>query len=431
MGPIKGLEDQWHGVGSATSKNNRIDGYPLWVLPSGVDVRALLGWSGEAGVGVRGKSSASWRPVLAGPIDQVIRSTGESFPPNASLIGQCDVGEDGVFRECVHGTWVGLPRGPWSDSKETGLWVDRMQFAGLARPQPSDVIAHEGRFPAGLLVLIWGNDHGQVGFSAGAWECGRQVGLHTIGALESHDEHVFGHPAMIPSDGAGDAQRDAFLSQQRVASVARSIRPNFSGFWKMNDVFIIVAWPWDIGLALGKGSSDAVKAWDKATMGSEFGKDFLSHVAHDLHAHDDIGRVGQFDPYKCQRAIDRSHAKRDHVHGSSSHRTCEFFFQLRPHLFRMLPVVGGPCIGLSERADKGAVFDTCGVRRMASRQKTVRMKLGVEPDKRFGVHQLFGQLIPFSIVAVAQDDAIGLAHGRHLANPLVQRRIGTIKRERF
>ena len=40
----------------------------------------------------------AWRPVVALPIDQVRRwLLGETFPQNIAVVGQCDVGEDGVL----------------------------------------------------------------------------------------------------------------------------------------------------------------------------------------------------------------------------------------------------------------------------------------------------------------------------------------------
>ncbi len=74
----------------------------------------------------------------------------EAFPPHAVLVRQSDVGEYRVFRQRVHRVWVGLPGGTRRDAEESGLGVDRMEFARLAGPEPSDIVSDEGGFPAGF-----------------------------------------------------------------------------------------------------------------------------------------------------------------------------------------------------------------------------------------------------------------------------------------
>jgi len=277
------------------------------------------------------------------------------------------------------------------------------------------------------LVVLRGRDHRQVGFAAGAREGRREIGFDPIGAFESHDEHMFCHPTVISGDGAGDPQCDAFFTEQSIAAVPAPEGPNLAGLGEVDDVLFIVAGPSRIGLAFGKRSTDTVQAGDKRSVSTELAEYFLPHVAHDLHADDDIGRVGQFDSYECQRTIDRSHAKRDDIHRPSLHGTLEFVPEQRFHFFRMSPMVRRTGVGFSKRADEGTVFDAGSIGRMAAGQERVWMQLRGEPNQSLGLDKLVRQRVPFLIAAIAQDDAVGLAHNGHLADPLLKRDVGAIE----
>ena len=75
-------------------------------------------------------------------------------------------------------------------------------------------------------TLTWqrGLHHGHVGLAAGAGEGGGDEPLLTLRAGDAHDEHVLGQPALVVRDAVGDAQREAFLAEQRVAAVAAAER---------------------------------------------------------------------------------------------------------------------------------------------------------------------------------------------------------------
>ena len=84
-------------------------------------------------------------------------------------------------------------------------------------------------------------------------------------------------------------------------------------------------------------------------------------------------------------------------------------------------------IGFPKRADEGPVFDAGRIRRMASCQERVWMQLRVKPNQSLGLDELVRQGVPFLIAPIAQDDAVGLAHTGHLANPLLERDVGAIE----
>src|ERR1700679_2871745 len=106
-------------------------------------------------------------PVVALPVDQVIRLTLQTFPPDVAVIGECDVGEDGVAAgDGAHRVRVGLPVGARCHPEETELRVDRVQPAVLAEPHPGDVVA-EG---FGTPPRNRGLQHCQVRLPAGRRE---------------------------------------------------------------------------------------------------------------------------------------------------------------------------------------------------------------------------------------------------------------------
>src|SRR6188474_3419660 len=55
--------------------------------------------------------------------------------------------------------------------------------------------------------------------------------------------HVLGHPTFIAGFHAGDAERVALLAEQRVAAIARAVRPNLPSLGEVRDVFGLVAGP--------------------------------------------------------------------------------------------------------------------------------------------------------------------------------------------
>jgi hypothetical protein len=71
------------------------------------------------------------------------------------------------------------------------------------------------RAPAGERGL----DHGQVGLAAGGGERGRDVVAPALRADQPQDQHMLGHPAFAAGHRGGDAQRKAFLAEQRVPAV--------------------------------------------------------------------------------------------------------------------------------------------------------------------------------------------------------------------
>ncbi len=87
------------------------------------------------------------------------------------------------------------------------------------------------------------DEHGEVGLAAGGGEGGGDVGLLALGVLDAEDEHVLGHPALVPGHGGGDAQGEALLAEQGIAAVAGAVAPDLARLGEVDDVFLLVAGP--------------------------------------------------------------------------------------------------------------------------------------------------------------------------------------------
>ena len=135
----------------------------------------------------------------------------------------------------------------------SGLMARRRPFGiGL---DPGDVVADGPDLPA---VEAGGrNQHGEIRLAAGAGKRRGDVGLLALRILDAEDQHVLGHPAFVARDVRGDAQREAFLAQQRVAAVAGTVGPDLARFREMDDVLFLVAGPRHILLAGRERRADA------------------------------------------------------------------------------------------------------------------------------------------------------------------------------
>ena len=99
-----------------------------------------------------------------------------------------------------------------------------MQIAVRPRLHPGDVVA-DGPYPiAGILERR--NHHGQIRLAARARKCRRHVGDFARRIFEPQDQHVLRHPTLFARHPTRNPQREALLSQQRIAAVARTNAPD-------------------------------------------------------------------------------------------------------------------------------------------------------------------------------------------------------------
>ena len=132
------------------------------------------------------------------------------------------------------------------------------------------------------------------------------------------DEHVFGEPSLAPGDARSDAQGEALFSQQWIPAVAAAIWNYFAGLWTLNNNSTLwiarpivaqrpVQWQW---------STNRVQAPYEVAIAQRFHY-VLTHPCHNAHRRHHVGRVGNLDANLRHRRANRSHAERDHIHGST------------------------------------------------------------------------------------------------------------------
>ena len=162
-------------------------------------------------------------------------------------------------------------------------------------------------------------------------------------------------------------RREALLAEQRVAAVARAVRPDLARLREVDDVLLVVARPGHILLPGRERRADAVHAGhDALHVLVDLLEDRQADARHDPHVDDDVGRVGQLHADLRHRRADRPHAERQHVHRPAAHAAVEQLLQLAAHLERVHPVVGRAGGVLRQRADEGAVLDAGDIARRRS-----------------------------------------------------------------
>jgi hypothetical protein len=126
---------------------------------------------------------------------------------------------------------------PGRDAEVAGLGIDRAEMAVGARLDPRDVVADGRDLPA--LEAGRRDQHREVGLAARARERRGDVALVARGRGHAEDQHVLGEPAFVAPHDRRDAQREAFLAEQRVAAVARAVRPDLARLGEMHDVLVL------------------------------------------------------------------------------------------------------------------------------------------------------------------------------------------------
>ena len=264
-----------------------------------------------------------------------------ALPPHAALGRKRDIGEDTFPGERRHRVRVGFVRCSGRDSEEARFRIDGAQTALRAGLDPGNVVAHRPDLPA--FESTRRNQHGQVRLAASAGKRRSDVGFLALRIFDPQDEHVLGHPALIARDIGCDAQREALLTQQRIAAVAGTERPDLARLGKMHDVLFFIAGPGHVLLSAPERHADAVDARHHALL---IPVDLFKHrnadARHDAHVYHDVGRVGELHTDLRHGRIQRPHTERQHVHGPAAHAAVEQLLQLPAHLVGIFPIVGRP-----------------------------------------------------------------------------------------
>jgi len=107
----------------------------------------------------------------------------------------------------------------------------------------------------------------KVGLAAGRGEGGDDVVLLAGGVGQGEDEHVLGKPSLVAGEVGGDAEGKALLSEERVATVARTERPDLAGLGEVDNLAVgDIAGPDDVLLSGLERLADRVDAGDKLTV---------------------------------------------------------------------------------------------------------------------------------------------------------------------
>ncbi len=417
MRPIEGLEHQRHVLRHAAAEDEGRDRHAGRILPGRIDARALRDRAGEAGIGMGRLVRRAGDPILAAPIDQMIgHAVGHAFPPHVAIVGQRDIGEDGVGVQHRHGVGVGRGPGARRDAEEAGFRIDGAQGAAGIRLDPGDVVADGPDLPA--LEPLGRHHHGEIGLAAGAGEGGGDVGLLAGRIFDADDQHMLGQPALVARHHRGDAQRETLLAEQRVAAIARAERPDRALFGEMGDDDILGrARPGDVFLVDAQRLADRMDARHERAVGAQHIQGALAHAGHHPHAGDHIGAVGQFDADMRDRAAERAHREGHDIEGAAAHAALEQAVELGPHRGGIHPVIGRAGILLLRRADEGAVLDARHVGGVGAGQEGVGTLGGIEAQQRAGGDHPFGQHLEFGVGAVAPMDRRRLRQLRDLVNP--------------
>ena len=369
---------QRHVGSAAATEEDGVDGYTLGGFPVTTDDRALSSRGGEAGVGVSGLltlGSVSRGVVVAVPVDQVLgQRSVDALPPNVAVVGQSNVGEDGVGLHGVHGHRVGLVAGAGGDAEEASLGVDGAQAAVLTRTHPGDVVTNG----LNLVARDGGLEHGQVGLTAGAGESGSYVVLLAAGLIgQTQDQHVLGHPAVAAGHGGGDTQGVALLAQQGVAAVTGTVGPNLVGLGEVGDVLFLVARPGGVFLTGSQRGTYRVHGGNPGAAFVNQVHGLGANAGHDAHVDYHVGGVGDLNTQLGDGAAEGTHGEGDHVHGAAGVGAVKLLVEDLLHLNRVIPVVGRTGVFFLLRTDEGARLHAGDVAGQRTGQEGVGALLGV------------------------------------------------------
>ena len=377
-------------------------------------------------------ASAVRSPVITLPVDGVSGNFSvHTFPPDIAVIGQADVREDDVLLDGFHGDRVGLVRRARSYAEVAVFRIDGVECAVFMRPDPSDVVTDDRGFPTGFTIGSGGNKHGKVGFAAGRRESTADINFFTRGGFDAQEQHVFGHPLVLTSNGRSDAESKALLAEQSVAAVTGTEGPDFLGFREVADVFFFVAGPGNVNFTGFQRGTDCVEAGNERTVAValrvaaalgfvfEALENFSANLGHNAHVHDNVGAVGDFDADFGEGGIKRAHAEGDDVHGTTLHAAFEEAAESFLHLDGVCPVVGRAGVFFLFGADECPIFDASNVGRGGTSQEAAGAFFLIQFDKCALLDHHFAKFIIFFLRTVAPIDGVGRTKLGDFFDPLL------------
>mmetsp|Transcript_13652 Transcript_13652/g.36659 ORF Transcript_13652/g.36659 Transcript_13652/m.36659 type:complete len:261 (-) Transcript_13652:3531-4313(-) len=209
---------------TTATKHNRGERDAFWRVPFGIEHRTKARSARVARVRMSSLATTCWRPFLICPVLQHRRRfERHSFPPNVAIRGECDVGEEAVAFQSLHGGVIRYIACAWCNSEKAGLRIDRPQTPIVADMYPSNVIAYNTYFVARKFWCR--HHHAQIRLSACTREGRSDKVLLAARACEAKNQHVLSHPTFFPSKHGGNAKGKALFSQNRIAPEPAAVTP--------------------------------------------------------------------------------------------------------------------------------------------------------------------------------------------------------------
>jgi len=232
---------------------------------------------------------------------------------------------------------------------------------------------------------------------------------------------VLGQPALLSGHHRRNAQRKALFPQKGVAAVTGAIGPDRLFFREMGNVLSLDrgAGPLAaVGFPFGQRFAHGVQAGNEHAVFAQHVQDLLAHTGHDVHIHDDVRRIGNFNANPGDGGSHRPHAERDHVHRAAFHAAVVKAFHRFLQFIRIDPVVGGARFIPGLRRDIGAVFHTRHVGRIGSEQEAIWTLFPVQGRGQARIDHNSDHGIIFIPGAVAPVNFFRFTHFGHVIYPL-------------
>ena len=416
VGPVPALVNERRGLGTAAAEHDRGDGNALRVFKLARNARAVDRRRGEAGVRMRAGHAGGGIPRLALPVERVCRRVLiEPFPPDGAVRLENDVREDGIPARRGEGVGVRFLARAGSDAEKAVFGVDGPEPAVRAGAQPGDIVADAPALPALLAPRRRRNEHREVGLAAGGRERAADIPDFALGVLHAENEHVLGKPPLFAAQRGGNAQREAFLAEQRVAAVAGVDGHDKVFLREVRNITLV-------GVELGLG----VETLYEVRRIAERFIDLRADARHDRHAADNVDRVGDLHAVLGKRRADRTHRVGDNVHRPAAHAPGVDIAQLCLHLVRRHPVVRGAGVLFLSAADERAALDAGDVVERAAVVYTARQLFLVELDELAGNVGLAAQLLELRLRTVDPKNLVRLHQRAALFDPVGDIMVGRI-----
>ncbi|MPM78828.1 hypothetical protein SDC9_125843 [bioreactor metagenome] len=188
----------------------------------------------------------------------------------------------------MHRVGVRLHRGARRHAEKAVFRIHGPETAILTHPDPGNVVSHAPGPPAVLGIALGRNDHSQIGFPAGRGKGGGYIANLSFGVLHAQNQHVLGHPALMPAQHGGYAQGKALFPQQNIAAVARIDRQDGVVLREVGDIPVF-----GVQLRFGMQPLHKIRAVPQLIQNGP------AHPCDDGHVQHHVNGIGQLNAVFC------------------------------------------------------------------------------------------------------------------------------------